>query len=86
MLKFARWSAFLSTMLMVVFGYSDQLRLIFINKSTEGLSFLMILLGFWVWLSYALYGFLKKDRKIFWPNIIGVVVVGLVLLSFLIYD
>lgn len=85
MLEIARWSAFLSTILMAVFGYSDQLRLILENKSTKGLSLLMILLGFWVWSSYALYGFLRKDYKVFWPNVIGAIIVGAILLSFLIY-
>ncbi|MDP2669154.1 MAG: SemiSWEET family transporter [bacterium] len=85
MLEFVRWSTFLATLLMAVFGYSDQLRLVIANKSTEGLSFLMILLGFWVWGSYALYGLLRKDYKIFWPNVIGAVFVGAILISFLFY-
>jgi len=85
MLEIIRWSTLFSTILMAVLGYSDQLRLILVNKSTEGLSLLMILLGFWNWVNYMLYGFLKKDRKIFWSNLIGSIFIGLILLSFLIY-
>jgi uncharacterized protein with PQ loop repeat len=86
MLEIVRWSTLTATLSMAVFGYSDQLRLILTNKSTEGLSFIMILLGFWAWASYAAYGFLRKDFKIFWPNVIGAVLVGLIALSFFIYQ
>ncbi|MBI2626565.1 MAG: hypothetical protein HYW69_03170 [Candidatus Nealsonbacteria bacterium] len=70
---------------MAGFGYSDQLRLILKNKNTEGLSSAMIWLAFWVWVSYALYGFIKKDQKIFWPNFIGAILVGFILLTFIFY-
>lgn len=85
MLEIVRWSMSVSTVLVAVFGYSDQLRLILTNKSTEGLSFLMILLGLWVWSSYALYGFLKKDYKMLWPNILGAIVIGAIFISFFVY-
>ena len=85
MFELIRWSTFSATISLVIFGYTDQLRLIFTNQSTEGLSLAMMLLSFWTWLSYALYGFLQKDRKIFWPNMVGVVVVGLILISFVLY-
>ena len=85
MFEIVRWSVLLSTILVAVFGYSDQLRLIIANQSTEGLSFLMIALGFWTWSSYALYGFLQKDYKILLPNIIGAFIIGLIFLSFFIY-
>lgn len=85
MFELVRWSTFLATVLLVVFGYTDQLRLIFIRQDTTGLSLIMMLLSFWSWLSYALYGFFQKDRKIFWPNLLGSVIVGLILLSFIFY-
>lgn len=85
MFEIVRWSMSISTILVAVFGYTDQLRLIFENKSTEGLSFLMILLGLWVWVSYALYGLLTKDYKMFWPNVLGVLVIGALFVSFFVY-
>ncbi|MBI2450419.1 MAG: hypothetical protein HYV47_02700 [Candidatus Nealsonbacteria bacterium] len=85
MLEIIRWSAFSSTILMAGFGYSDQLRLILQNKTTAGLSLAMVVLSFAVWTSYALYGFLKKDYKIFWSNFIGVIFIAFILLAFLIY-
>lgn len=86
MLEIVRWSTFAATLFMAVFGYSDQLRLIISERSTSGLSFLMILAGFWTWLSYALYGLLKKDYKIFWPNLVGTILVGAILVSFLFFN
>ena len=85
MFELVRWSMSISTILVAVFGYTDQLRLILTNKSTEGLSFLMILLGLWVWLSYALYGFLKKDYKMLWSNVVGIVIIGAIFVSFFVY-
>lgn len=85
MFELIRWSMFLATVSIVVIGYADQLRLIFVNKSTDGLSLVMILTAFWSWVSYMLYGFLKKDYKMFWPNLFGSFAVGLILLSFLLY-
>ena len=84
-LKIIRWSAFVSTLLMAAFGYSDQLRLIIQNKSTTGLSFFMILLSVWTWGSYMLYGWLMNDRKIFWPNLVGTAIVGAIFVSFFIF-
>ena len=85
MFELIRWSTFLATTSLVIVGYTDQLRLIFIHQDTTGLSLIMMLLSFWSWLSYALYGFFQKDRKIFWPNLLGTVIIGLILLSFLVY-
>ena len=85
MFELVRWSTFLATISLVIVGYTDQLRLIFFRQDTTGLSLMMILLSFWSWLSYALYGYFQKDRKIFWPNLLGTVIIGLILLSFLFY-
>jgi len=85
MFELIRWSTFLATISLVIFGYTDQLRLIFTHQSTQGLSLAMMFLSFWTWSSYASYGFLQKDRKMFWPNMVGVVVVGLILISFVLY-
>lgn len=85
MFEFIRWSTFLATISLVVIGYTDQLRLIFLRQDTTGLSLVMMILSFWSWLSYALYGYFRKDRKIFWPNLLGTVIIGLILLSFLLY-
>ena len=85
MFEVVRWSTFLATTALVVVGYTDQLRLIFIRQDTAGLSLVMMFLSFWSWLSYALYGYYQKDKKIFWPNMLGVAIIGLILLSFLFY-
>ena len=76
---------FSSTIFLAVFGYSDQLRLIISHQSIEGLSFWMIFLSFWSWVSYALYGFFQKDHKMLWPNLIGVFFITFILLSFWLY-
>ena len=85
MFELIRWSTFLATISLVVVGYTDQLRLIFIHQDTSGLSLLMMVLSFWSWLSYTLYGYFQKDRKIFWPNLLGAVILSLILLSFYLY-
>jgi len=85
MFEIIRWSTFLATTSLVVVGYTDQLRLIFFHQDTTGLSLIMMLLSFWTWLSYTLYGYFQKDRKIFWPNLLGTAIVGLILLSFFFY-
>lgn len=85
MFEAVRWSTFAATAVLAVFGYSDQLRLIYENKSTSGLSLVMILLALWSWLSYTFYGWLHGDKKIFWPNLVGTIFISLILVSFLIY-
>lgn len=85
MFELIRWSTFLATVTLAIAGYSDQLRLIYMHQSTKGLSFVMVLLAFWSWLSYTFYGLLAHDRKIFWPNLLGTIMISLVMLSFLIY-
>lgn len=85
MLEIIRWSTFLATAVLAFVGYLDQLRLIFMNQSTAGLSFIMIMLAFWSWTSYTLYGLVQKDYKIFWPNLIGTIFIALILLSFFIF-
>ena len=84
-LQTIRWSTFISTLLMAAFGYSDQLRLIIKNHSTEGLSLVMIALALWTWGSYTIYGWLAKEPKIFWPNLIGTAIVGAIFISFFIF-
>lgn len=74
-----------STLMLAIFGYSDQLRLVFQQQSTTGLSFWMVLLSFWSWASYALYGYFQQDRKMFWPNMVGVFFISLILVNFLRY-
>lgn len=76
---------FLATALLAVLGYPDQIRVIFAQKSTAGLSFLMVLAALWSWVSYTLYGFFSQDRKMFWSNLIGTVFISIILLSFFIY-
>lgn len=85
MLGIVRWSMFVATLLMAVLGYSDQLRLIFKSHSTDGLSFVMVLLALFSWTSYMLYGRLLKDKKMFWSNLLGTVLILIILLSFLIF-
>ena len=85
MFEIVRWSTLSSPILLAVVGYSDQIRLIFVNQSTAGLSFWMILLATWTWASYTLYGHFQKDRKIFWPNLLGTILIGIVLLGFFIF-
>jgi len=85
MFEIIRWSTFLSTALMAVVGYSDQIRVIWTQHSTEGLSFWMVLIAFWSWLSYALYGYYKMDHKIFWPNLAGLITISVILASFFIF-
>ncbi|OGF60519.1 hypothetical protein A3C05_03400 [Candidatus Giovannonibacteria bacterium RIFCSPHIGHO2_02_FULL_45_40] len=85
MFEIVRWSTFAATAFLAVFGYSDQLRLIFSHKSTVGLSFVMVLISFWSWASYTLYGWFHGDKKIFWPNLVGTIFISLILVSFLIY-
>lgn len=80
-----RWSMLSSTLMLAVFGYFDQLRLVLERESTAGLSFWMVLLSFWSWTSYALYGYFQKDHKMFWPNMIGVLFVSFILVNFLRY-
>lgn len=85
MFEAIRWSTFAATALLAVFGYSDQLRLIFEHKSTAGLSLVMVLISFWSWFSYTLYGWMHGDKKIFWPNLVGTIFISLILISFLVY-
>ncbi len=85
MFEIIRWSTLLATVTLAGFGYSDQLRLIFTHKSTAGLSFWMVLLALWSWASYTLYGHFQKDKKIFWPNLLGTILISIILLSFFIY-
>lgn len=80
-----RWSMFFSTAILALLGYPDQIRVIFTQKSTAGLSFLMVLAAFCSWLSYTLYGYFSGDKKMFWPNPVGTVFVSIIFLSFLIY-
>lgn len=85
MFEFIRWSTFLATVALAVAGYSDQLRIIYSHQNTAGLSLVMVLLSFWSWASYTLYGLSVKDRKLFWPNLLGTILISAILLSFLIY-
>ena len=85
MIEIVRWSTFTSTMLMAIFGYSDQLRLIFKSHSTDGLSFVMVLLALFSWTSYMLYGWLVKDKKMFWANLLGTVFILIILLAFIVF-
>lgn len=85
MFAFIRWSTFLATVALAVAGYSDQLRIVFTQQSTAGLSLIMVLLSFWSWVSYTLYGLFVKDQKLFWPNLLGTILISMILLSFLIY-
>ncbi|HLD34741.1 hypothetical protein A3E06_00190 [Candidatus Giovannonibacteria bacterium RIFCSPHIGHO2_12_FULL_44_42] len=85
MFEIIRWSTLLSTALMAGVGYSDQIRLIWTQHSTSGLSFWMVLIAFWSWLSYALYGYYNKDRKMFWPNLAGLITISVILASFFIF-
>jgi len=85
MLEAVRWSTFAATAVLAVFGYSDQLRLILAHKSTVGLSFVMVLISFWSWASYTLYGWFHGDKKIFWPNLVGTVFISFILLSFFVF-
>jgi len=85
LLEAVRWSTSVATILVAVFGYSDQIHLIFQRQSTGGLSFVMILLAFFSWASYTLYGWLHKDKKLFWSNLLGTVFISVILLSFFIF-
>lgn len=85
MLEAVKWSTSFATILVAVFGYSDQLRLIFNSHSTSGLSFLMVLLAFFSWTSYTIYGWLHNDKKIFWSNLLGTVFISVILLSFFVF-
>lgn len=85
MLELVRWSTLLATILLAIVGYSDQIRLILANKSTAGLSFWMVLLALWSWASYTLYGHYQKDKKIFWPNLLGTILISVIFLSFFLY-
>ncbi|MBI2023059.1 hypothetical protein HYT01_00655 [Candidatus Giovannonibacteria bacterium] len=84
-LEIIRWSTSAATVFLAVFGYADQLHLIFLNESTRGLSFVMVMLSFWSWLSYTIYGYLHKDTKLFWSNALGLVLISAILVSFWIY-
>lgn len=85
MLEIIRWSTLLSTALMAGVGYSDQIRLIWEKHSTSGLSFWMVAIAFWSWLSYTLYGYYHGDHKIFWPNLAGLATISIILVSFFIF-
>lgn len=85
MLEIVRWSTFIATILMAIFGYSDQIRLIFNNHSTGGLSFVMVFLAFFSWLSYTLYGWFNGDKKLFWSNLLGLIFISVILASFFIF-
>lgn len=85
MFEIVRWSMFVATLLMAILGYSDQLRLIFKNHSTDGLSFIMVLLALFSWTNYMLYGWLVKDKKMFWSNLLGTVLISIMLLSFFMF-
>ncbi len=85
MIEAVRWSASAATVFLAVFGYSDQIRLIFEHRSTGGLSFIMILLAFFSWTSYTLYGWLHNDKKIFWANLLGTVFISIILFSFFVF-
>ncbi len=85
MFEIVRWSMFIATLLMAVLGYSDQLRLIFKSHSTDGLSFVMVLLALFSWTNYMLYGWLVKDKKMFWSNLLGAVLILIILISFFVF-
>ncbi|MDP2668740.1 MAG: SemiSWEET family transporter [bacterium] len=85
LLEVVHWSTSVATIAVAVFGYSDQIKLIFEHKSTGGLSFVMILLAFFSWASYTLYGWLHKDKKLFWSNLLGTVFISIILASFFIF-
>ncbi|MDO8523513.1 MAG: SemiSWEET family transporter [bacterium] len=85
MLQIVQWSTSVATVLVAIFGYSDQIRLIFDHQSTSGLSFVMVLLAFFSWTSYTLYGWLHGDKKLFWSNLLGTVFISIILVSFFIF-
>ncbi|OGF61331.1 hypothetical protein A2662_00555 [Candidatus Giovannonibacteria bacterium RIFCSPHIGHO2_01_FULL_45_33] len=85
LLEVVHWSTSVATIAVAVFGYSDQIKLIFDHKSTGGLSFIMIILAFFSWSSYTLYGWLHKDKKLFWSNLLGTVFISIILASFFIF-
>lgn len=74
--------ASLSTLVMVVWGYPDQMRRILTTRSSRDLS--LVYLGcseagwvFWLW-----YGILKRDWHIIAPNAVGLLLGAAVLVLY----
>lgn len=81
------WFVLILTIIYICVGLSAQIHNNYKIKSTQNLSLLMMLLYFWVFFFWGLYGLLKSpvDWYIVWPNFLGMLVLTIILFQFWVY-
>ncbi|MEK7191903.1 MAG: SemiSWEET family transporter [Patescibacteria group bacterium] len=78
-------AAIIITFLIIVFGIGEQILKNYRRKSTEGLSFLLFLLSFFGWSSWAVYGLVIRDPLMFVAQSAGALTTVIVLIQFFVY-
>ena len=79
------YNAILAGLLGVIIGLVTQIIKNYRRKSTEGLSFWWILLAFYSYVSWLLYGILKQDFFLTVPQTLGSACMVIILFQFWIY-
>ncbi len=79
------YNAILAGLLGVIIGLVTQIIKNYRRKSTEGLSFWWILLAFYSYVSWLLYGILKQDFFLTVPQTLGSICMVIILFQFWIY-
>lgn len=82
---FVGWAAFLITVIYTCVGLPIQARRNYINKSTGGISLFMMVVLFFTFSVWIVYGLVRKDWYIIGSNIPGMVCIFVILCQFWIY-
>ena len=79
------FNASTSTFVVVLVGYTMQIALLYKSKSTEQLSLLLFLLITYTSISWAAYGFSKKNWYIFSCNIFATLMLVVIVCQIIFY-
>ncbi|UCD02818.1 MAG: hypothetical protein JSV63_03475 [Candidatus Aenigmatarchaeota archaeon] len=73
------------TILVKLFGFPDQVRKNYINKSTKGVSTTLMIILWTSYLLWTIYGFLRNDIVLIIGHGLGVATTGMILLQIIHY-
>lgn len=73
------------SILVKVVGLPDQIRKNYQRKSTKGLSVAFFVIGFFSYLLWTIYGFMKRDWVVFYGQGFGMITMGIIAYQIWIY-
>jgi len=79
------FNASLSTFIVVLVGYTAQIKLLYEAKSAEQLSLLLYVLSIYMLISWVAYGLSKKDWYIFSCNILAALLSIVIIFQIIFY-